>query len=106
PAFESLTQVTALGRGCTIRIFLSDLFKTCSGANLLQQVLGLGLGGSDLLLVITGLFGGNQNFAKLYLLLAFHIRLVLVVKLLLFFFGDVDMSADLALNDLLRDDFG
>ena len=75
-AFESLAKVAALRGRSTIGILLGDFFKTCSSTNLLQQVFGFRLGGVNFLLIVPGLFGGNQNFAELYLLLAFQIVLM------------------------------
>ena len=109
PALEN-AQVAALRSGGTVGIFLRHIFKAGSGANLLEQIVGLSFGrrqsGSVLRLFGGGIgsailawggsgrlfacrfLGSDQDLAESDRLGLLHLALVLVVKLLLFLLGD------------------
>ena len=123
-------EISALSRSGTIRIFLGDIVETGALANLLEQVVGLGLGGGkggsirglpggfvgagSMARQAAGsagvpagrsrLLGSDQDFTEPDLLGLLHLALVLVVELLLFLFVDGKMLTDFVADHLLGDD--
>src|SRR5438270_2657858 len=108
-------QVAAISGGGTIRIFLGDILEGGAATNLLEEIVGFGFGGlqgfgvNGLFGRIIGWglscrggvriggrrsrggrsgcsFGRHQNFAQADILRLLHLALVLIIKLLFFFF--------------------
>src|SRR5208282_976907 len=114
-----ITEVAAIFCRGSVGVFLRQVFKFRALVNLVEQILGFGLGGCERRIGLglrrrfgfpvraerfRGQFGRDENFTEANLLGPFHLRAVLFVELLLVLFVDGQLLSDLLANHALGDD--